>query len=563
MMQSVRTTSKRAAQVVVLAFAALALPGCLAIKSQETSQRAPGVVSLDLVVCATDRDRQIDPNGSDPPPPVSYPDCDPDGTDGAGSQNTAEQAMSGDMEDEETLAQILLAFRVPVGSEGPQSFRSQATDLTFDRSATYEAELNEPRTEDDETGWPPPAGYKWVGYISTPREFDLVNDVATRVVAGKAEFTLPPQADGGPFQSQFLWRAVVGWRYLSGGIGQAGLPVDCDGGDVITLCIDSPTTDPDRVSVDLSATVSDFGVLGAPKVTVGQGDTAAASFPIKYRDARGLGAQQFALTATTNVPGTGPFVATPTVTVEPNGTGNAEVTVRVPPGTPLGSYELRLNAATGTPAVTRSNTATIEVVDKIAPTIQVMSPPQNATLRLGQKVKADYSCADELNGSGLLSCAGPVASGALLKTGSPGAKTFTVNATDKAGNKTTVTRTYNVKASAVGSTVAWSTRFWPTYTIFTQMVIKRVPAGATIRLTCKGNGCPFKKKKLKQKKAGNRKVTKLFKRSRLGVKSTIIVRVTKPKFIGSYDRFTVRPNNKPTWKVLCLPIGSSKPIKRC
>jgi hypothetical protein len=47
-------------------------------------------------------------------------------------------------------------------------------------------------------------------------------------------------------------------------------------------------------------------------------------------------------------------------------------------------------------------------------------------------VAADYSCSD--GGSGIASCAGPVASGTNLDTASVGSKIFTVHAADHVGN---------------------------------------------------------------------------------------------------------------------------------
>jgi probable HAF family extracellular repeat protein len=82
-------------------------------------------------------------------------------------------------------------------------------------------------------------------------------------------------------------------------------------------------------------------------------------------------------------------------------------------------------------------------IDKKAPTITVTTPPQNAGYLYKQPVPASYACAD--GGSGALSCTGTVANGANIPTTTPGAMTFTVNATDNVGNASpTVTRNYTV-----------------------------------------------------------------------------------------------------------------------
>jgi len=89
-----------------------------------------------------------------------------------------------------------------------------------------------------------------------------------------------------------------------------------------------------------------------------------------------------------------------------------------------------------------TNTAT--VVDETKPTITLTTPAAGAVYELGEQVLAEYSCADEPNGSGLDSCIGDVANGAAVDTGSLGDKTFTVNAGDEAGNTAFMSVTYTV-----------------------------------------------------------------------------------------------------------------------
>lgn len=81
-------------------------------------------------------------------------------------------------------------------------------------------------------------------------------------------------------------------------------------------------------------------------------------------------------------------------------------------------------------------------VDKKAPDINITSPTQGASYTLGQQVAASYTCAD--GGSGVAVCAGTVASGASIDTASVGPKSFTVVASDAAGNTATKTVTYSV-----------------------------------------------------------------------------------------------------------------------
>jgi hypothetical protein len=81
--------------------------------------------------------------------------------------------------------------------------------------------------------------------------------------------------------------------------------------------------------------------------------------------------------------------------------------------------------------------------DRTPPTATIATPAQGATYQLGQQVLADYQCADA-GGSDLASCVGTVPVGAPIDTASTGQKTFTVTATDGAGNTTSASVSYTV-----------------------------------------------------------------------------------------------------------------------
>jgi hypothetical protein len=90
--------------------------------------------------------------------------------------------------------------------------------------------------------------------------------------------------------------------------------------------------------------------------------------------------------------------------------------------------------------------------DTTKPTITLTTPAYGATYSLNQAVNANYSCEDEAGGSGLKSCQGTVANGSAIDTASTGTKTFTVTATDNAGNQNTTTRTYVVSDCTIMGT---------------------------------------------------------------------------------------------------------------
>lgn len=84
--------------------------------------------------------------------------------------------------------------------------------------------------------------------------------------------------------------------------------------------------------------------------------------------------------------------------------------------------------------------------DTTAPAVTITSPANGATYTQGQTIAASFSCQDEPGGSGVASCSGTVADGALIDTATVGTHSFsfTVTGTDNAGNSASVTHTYNV-----------------------------------------------------------------------------------------------------------------------
>jgi hypothetical protein len=101
-------------------------------------------------------------------------------------------------------------------------------------------------------------------------------------------------------------------------------------------------------------------------------------------------------------------------------------------------------------------------IDTTVPSATVSAPGAPVTYTLNQSVASSYSCTDAL--SGVAGCSGPVVSGQAIDTTSPGAKTFAVTATDKAGNVGSTSVGYTVgfgvcpqydqtKAHKAGSTV--------------------------------------------------------------------------------------------------------------
>jgi len=92
--------------------------------------------------------------------------------------------------------------------------------------------------------------------------------------------------------------------------------------------------------------------------------------------------------------------------------------------------------------------------DSDLPTATITRPADGASYPLGKPVKANFKCADKQTGSGLASCVGTVPKGSLIDTSTLGSHSFTVTATDKAGNQTVKTVHYTV-------TYTWNGFFAP------------------------------------------------------------------------------------------------------
>ena len=211
----------------------------------------------------------------------------------------------------------------------------------------------------------------------------------------------------------------------------------------------------------------------------------------------------------------------------------------------------------------RSNTATITVVDRIAPAIRVTTPSEGAAFTLGARVRADYVCADQPNGTGLRSCVGPVATGAPLDTSAPGEKTFRVTTTDAAGNTTVVTRRYRVLAppppERLDFTLAFDFARATTSTRFTRLLVRDAPRGATLEVTCRGRSCPTRRLRGARRptvftqRIGSRPITlRPWIRKSLRAGTVLTVTVTRPGAVGRVKTLTARTNRRPLTRTTCL-----------
>ena len=85
--------------------------------------------------------------------------------------------------------------------------------------------------------------------------------------------------------------------------------------------------------------------------------------------------------------------------------------------------------------------------DGTPPVVTITTPPEGATYVLNQNVLANYSCVDNLGGSGVASCVGEVPILSAIDTTTLGSHLFTVAAMDNAGNNSSSTHQYTVIAA--------------------------------------------------------------------------------------------------------------------
>jgi hypothetical protein len=129
----------------------------------------------------------------------------------------------------------------------------------------------------------------------------------------------------------------------------------------------------------------------------------------------------------------GPIFPATGAVLEPSGSGASEpVSVWFGRAGGVGSYSVGVTGATCGP------------VDTTAPIVDLRRPLDGAQVARGEAVEVDFSCADEPGGSGIASCVGTVADGALLDTSTPGPVSVTVTARDVAGNEASLTHTVTV-----------------------------------------------------------------------------------------------------------------------
>jgi hypothetical protein len=190
-------------------------------------------------------------------------------------------------------------------------------------------------------------------------------------------------------------------------------------------------------------------------------------------------------------------------------------------------------------------------VNAVRPSVTITSGPAEGAVLNSKSVTFGFKPA----GGGAVSCsldsetAYRPCSGATsdtLSSLSEGAHTFRVRVRDQSDDTAVASRAFAVDTTSpprkvLNPSLSSSFDRFPKYTVYKRLVLKRVPAGSTVTVKCKGKKCP---RAFKKKAKGTVKLSKFTKRKlRPGTKLTI--RVTKPNTIGKQFVILIRKNKAP------------------
>ncbi len=204
------------------------------------------------------------------------------------------------------------------------------------------------------------------------------------------------------------------------------------------------------VSVSTTPTTGSFFPLGQTSVAAtamdGAGLTSSCSFTVTINDTEPpviAGPTNASAEATGPAGAIVPDALLGTAVASDNSGDVKVVRSGVPAGNvfPLGTTHVRY-VASDAAGNTAEALQIVKVVDTTPPLITVRGP-QSMQYDIHQLVFADYACTDAASGVATCSSAA-AANGSAIDTSTVGVKSFTVDATDVAGNSSSVTVTYSV-----------------------------------------------------------------------------------------------------------------------
>jgi hypothetical protein len=159
-----------------------------------------------------------------------------------------------------------------------------------------------------------------------------------------------------------------------------------------------------------------------------------------------------------------------------------------------------------------------------------------------------------------------------------GAFTVTVTARDGVGNAATSTAPVLVSGGARTPRIDGTVQTRWAHDVATgkkflllRLRVKDVPKGGAVQIRCAGRKCPYKSKRSTRRRKGditifkNRSAGKAArsKGRRFRARQRVQIRVTAPDHIGKVVKFRLKRGKDPVGKVLCLPLGKTRPQKSC
>jgi hypothetical protein len=99
-----------------------------------------------------------------------------------------------------------------------------------------------------------------------------------------------------------------------------------------------------------------------------------------------------------------------------------------------------------------------------------------------------------------------------------------------------------------------------------QLVVRRLPVGATVTLTCSGKRCPFSKRTVKRSRKSTMNVLNaksLTGRKTFRAGQTVDIRVEVPGMNTKLLRFKLRTGKVPKHQNYCVPVGTKKARRTC
>jgi hypothetical protein len=290
-----------------VAVVALTLSGCVSVKNL-TAQQEGSIGNIDIVVTGC---------GSK----ANTPGC------GLGNSNQESNTTG--------VAQVLLGLNLDSRFVPPATFTTDifSDQQPFTASPSYTAELTRLA--------PPDPGRKWAGYISDARTYTPGKEVTARV-----PIVRPLLPDGSPSASFFGLTYVIGSRGVIEPDAPATRAVAC-GDSLTTTSIPNLTICQDGSGGFGGNGFHDFAFLTPTPVTVQPGQTAIVPVTGKLTGPAAAGIN-FALTASTTVPGATALTNVPTLAPPGESTTTVTVSVPVPPATAPGTYAVTLTGTLAT-----------------------------------------------------------------------------------------------------------------------------------------------------------------------------------------------------------------------